>query len=222
MTKTKKVKKPAPAPKETAEEKDRRHWLTRFVVRALAVDPPLANLPLDENGFAQGTKLLSAAQGAKDSPNVPLKMETLLTIASQSNGNIEKKHDKVIGLMFRSVTRAQEEKPKKQSFSKDEGEALIAREKAKTQQVLRKRREAAQLRADEAEKRKKAAALRSEKNRQARLEDARQRALKDPKNVRRIASPNNPNELARIAPALKRAGKGTTTADARRAVADRK
>lgn len=220
MTESKKSDKPAK--RETAEEKNRRHWLTRFVVRALAVDPPLANLPLDEDGFAQGTKLLSAAQGAKDSPNVPLRMETLLIIAAQSNGQIEKRHNKASGFVFRSVTRTREEKPKKQSFSKDEGEKLIAQEKAKTQTALKKRREEAKLRADAAEKRKSDAAVKREKNRQARLEDARQRALKDPKNVRRIASPNNPNELARIAPALKRAGKGTTTADARQAVADRR
>ncbi len=208
--------------RETGEQKTHRHWLTRFMVRALAVDPHLANVPLDKNGWVLGTKLLSAAQGAKDSPKVIFKMETLLKIVAQSQGGFEKKHDKATGLWFRSANRIEEEKKERRTYSKDETQKLIAESKAKAKKDLQKRRKKNEDRAAEAEKRKKASAVKREENRQKRLEASRQRALKDPKNTRRIASPNNPKALARIAPPLKRVGKGATTEDAKQAVTDRK
>lgn len=207
---------------ETPKEKTSRHWLRGFMVRALAVDPPLKNLPLDADGFVKGTTIISAAAGAEGSPDVPAKMETLILIASQSGGTIEKMHDEEKGFFFRARSRIKEEKVEKRSFSKNDTEKLISKEKAAMKKRLEKKREENAKRAAESEKRMKASAAKREENRQKRLKAARQRQLADTKNERRIASPNDPKVLARIAPPLKRLGKGTSVADARQAVTDRK
>lgn len=206
---------------ETHEQRAQRHSLRRFMVRALAVDPQLKNLPLDKDGFAKGTTIISAAAGASDSTDVP-KMETLIQIADQSGGTIEKKHDEAKGFFFRSSVRIKEEKTEKRSFSKSDTEKVILKAKQEAKKNLEKKRAENKERQQRAEKRMIAATIKRETNRQKRLEAARQRQLKDTKNTRRIASPNDPKVLARIAPSLKRLGKGTTTEDAQQVVADRK
>ena len=206
----------------TPEQHADRRWLRRYATRALSVDPPLPIVPLGKDGWVAGTKVLSAARGQDKAPG-KLTMETLITVVQTSSGRLEMEHDEKKGLMVRATSRQQPQADKKKkAFTKKDMTKLAADAKRATSKAMKEKHETNTARREEAVRRQGEKAADREKIKEKRLKNAHDRARRDPANKRNIADPNNPTMLAKIAPPLRRAGRGTTTDDARQAVQDRK
>ncbi len=213
--------KTTPQAPETPEQKQARRWLRRFATRALVIDPPLQTVPLGEDGWVQGTKVLAAARGLEDAPG-KLTMETLIAVIQTSGARLEKKHDKTTGISVRATSRQRIETDEEKKVFEKDTQKLLAQVKRETRKKMGKKHEENRARREALVKRQQEAATLRAAAREKRLRAAHERALKDPSNARRIADPNDHKKLAKIAPPLKRIGRGTTTADARQAVQDRK
>lgn len=190
-------------PPETEEQQQVRHWLRRWLTKSLrgAVRPN--NLHVREDGSATIAQLVGIARSEAQAEGVTpslITSEAMTAAVETSGGAFSIAKDRV----FVKAKPLVEAKPRTEAemLKDDEGEmrALLVERQAKIDAQHDRARSFMRSSADSAAT---AAIVRGEAEKKT-LAQANKAALQDPKNLRRIADPNDHSKLASIAPAMKK------------------